>query len=126
MPGARGTSRAPIGTAVRGSRQGRARACHQCMRRPLPWPNILTPESVSHCAFMPPVQKGTVMHIANALTLVRRAPAQSEAPAAAPFRAAGPTRTASRANGIWTRKALPGGILLTVLILLGALLPMVF
>ncbi|MGD0429968.1 MAG: hypothetical protein ABSA58_02645 [Acetobacteraceae bacterium] len=75
---------------------------------------------------MPPVQKGTVMHIASALTLVRRAPAQSEAPGAAPFQTREPTRTVVQTTGIWTRKALPGGILLTVLILLGALLPMVF
>jgi hypothetical protein len=75
---------------------------------------------------MPPVQKGTIMHIASALTLVRRAPAQSEAPGAAPFQTAELTRTVARTTGIWTRKALPGGILLTILILLGALLPVVF
>lgn len=71
---------------------------------------------------MPPVQKGTIMHIASALTLVRRAPAQSEAP----FQTPEATRTVARTTGLWTRKALPGGILLTILILLGALLPVVF
>jgi hypothetical protein len=71
--------------------------------------------------------KGTVMHIASGLALVRREPSQSDI-------ATGRTRrlawlrtpgwiAATRAR---LRKLLPGVILLTVLVVLGALFPILF
>ena len=78
------------------------------------------------------------MHISSALTLVRRAPAQSDTPGAqgnAQGNAQGcgelrsvpsqtPEQTGTTRARVWS--ALPGGILLAILVLLGALLPVVF
>jgi len=70
------------------------------------------------------------MHISSALTLVRRAPAQSDT-----LRSQGrgdrgsipsKTREEARIPGTWVARALPGGILLAILVLLGALAPMIF
>jgi hypothetical protein len=73
------------------------------------------------------------MHIASALTVVRRAPVQSNAPAPrirasyampVPSEQADSRAPASRSSH-W-RAALPGAILLAVLALLGALFPILF
>jgi hypothetical protein len=84
----------------------------------------LIPESVAVRAKTNKKQKGTVMHIASGLALVRRDPAQSDK---ATKRVAGlltPERaSATRAR---LRKILPGAILLAVLAMLGALFPILF
>jgi hypothetical protein len=67
---------------------------------------------------VPLVHKGIIMHISSALTLVRRAPAQSDTQ--------GPARDNAGPTGGRMRKAVPGLILLTILALLGALFPMIF
>jgi hypothetical protein len=74
--------------------------------------------------------KGTVMHIASGLTLVRRNPAQSEIanpPILRPGWLAWP-RTPERAVAARAKLAriLPGAVLLTALALLGALFPILF
>jgi hypothetical protein len=70
------------------------------------------------------------MHISSALTLVRRAPAQSDTPRSQGFGELGsiPLKTAeqSRIPNAWVTRVLPGGILLAILVLLGALAPMIF
>jgi hypothetical protein len=75
-------------------------------------------------------QKGTVMHIASGLALVRRDPAQSDIATARSGRLGGLVRwpTPERAGAIRTRlrKILPGAILLTVLAALGAMFPILF
>ena len=74
------------------------------------------------------------MHISSALTLVRRAPAQSDTPGdqgkaqecgelrSVPSQT--PEQSGTTRARVWN--ALPGGILLAILLLLGALLPVVF
>ena len=96
-----GTAPKATGTVPRATRQARRRRQWKC-------------RIGGRCAYMPVIQKGIVMHISSALTLVRRAPAQSEEPAQVE-----PARS-------WARKVLPGVILLIVLALLGALLPVGF
>jgi hypothetical protein len=70
------------------------------------------------------------MHISSALTLVRRAPAQSDAPRSQECGQLGsiPLKTAEQTGNpaAWLARALPGGILLAILVLLGALAPMIF
>ena len=70
------------------------------------------------------------MHVASALTFVRRSPALSDVPGspsnATPSPSPHPTPVGAEPTRIWARKALPGGILLAVLVLLGALFPMIF
>jgi hypothetical protein len=70
------------------------------------------------------------MHISSALTLVRRAPAQSDAPQSKECGELGsiPLKTAKQLTipNAWVARALPGGILLAILVLLGALAPMIF
>jgi hypothetical protein len=89
---------------------------------------------------MPVIQKGTTMHIASASALVRRAPAQTDARqpdsqgpdipgpqgglAPRPVRDQGPTHADPTRS--WAKRFLPGAILLTVLAVLGALLPLLF
>jgi hypothetical protein len=112
----------PIGTAVRRLRQEPANR----VQPPVP-PGKRVPESVAVGAKIGRKQKGTVMHIASGLALVRRDPAQSDrttggAARRAWFRTPGQIG-ASRAR---LRKMLPGAILLIVLALLGALFPIVF
>jgi hypothetical protein len=63
------------------------------------------------------------MHIASALSIVRRAPVQSDAPAPQTRVRFLAPRPATKAT--W-RAALPGAILLTVLALLGGLFPILF
>jgi hypothetical protein len=67
------------------------------------------------------------MHIASGLALVRRDPAQSDI---ATGRVAGSGRLLTPeqadATGSRLRKMLPGAVLLAVLVLLGALFPIVF
>jgi hypothetical protein len=79
-----------------------------------------TTESVWRCAYVPAVRKDTTMHIASALTVVRRVPVQSDVPMARGHRATGQHRDAG-----W-RKIMPGAILLAVLVLLGGLFPALF
>jgi hypothetical protein len=87
----------------------------------------LIPESVAVRANIGQEQKGTVMHIASGLTFVRRHPAQSDSVGQ---RVGGLAwlRTPEQIDAIraWLRKMLPGAILLTVLVVLGALFPIVF
>jgi hypothetical protein len=94
------------------------------------------PESVADRAKSYRKQKGTVMHIASGLALVRRNPAQSDAAAGQPNTGAA-TGTAIGLAWRWTpaqvgatrarlRKMLPGAILLMALVLLGALFPVLF
>jgi hypothetical protein len=87
----------------------------------------LIPESVAVRANIGQEQKGTVMHIASGLTFVRRHPAQSDSVGQ---RVGGLAwlRTPEQIDAIraWLRKKLPGAILLTVLVVLGALFPIVF
>ena len=64
------------------------------------------------------------MHISSALTLVRRAPAQSAVPESRDHGRASPVP--APAKTAWARKALPGGVVLTLLAILGALFPIVF
>jgi hypothetical protein len=79
---------------------------------------------------MEPLQQGTVMHIASGLALVKRNPAQSDIPIARAGRAPrfARFRTPEQTGAIraWLRKILPGAILLTVLVLLGALFPTLY
>jgi hypothetical protein len=63
------------------------------------------------------------MHIASALTVVRRVPVQSDIPVARGHRVPGQDRETAAAG--W-RKIMPGAILLTVLVLLGGLFPFLF
>jgi len=67
------------------------------------------------------------MHIASGLTFVRRHPAQSDSVGQ---RVGGLAwlRTPEQIDAIraWLRKMLPGAILLTMLVVLGALFPIVF
>jgi hypothetical protein len=70
------------------------------------------------------------MHIASALTVVRRAPVQSDAPAPqalAPPSSIGmpPIATPATRAPSW-RTALPGAILIAALALLGGLFPILF
>ena len=115
-----------IGTAVSQLRQEPA------VRIPVVAPagtlSKLIPESVAVRAKIGQEQKGTVMHIASGLTLVRRNPAQSEISVGQ--RVAGwpgcGRRSRSTQSRAKLRKILPGAILLTVLVVLGALFPIVF
>ena len=70
------------------------------------------------------------MHIASGLALVKRDPAQSDRAAARTRRVAGIGRllTSDQADATRgrLRKILPGAILLTVLVMLGALFPILF
>ena len=67
------------------------------------------------------------MHIASGLTLVRREPAQSDIATRRTAQAAW-LRTPDQVDAIRVRlrKMLPGAILLTVLVVLGALFPVLF
>jgi hypothetical protein len=84
----------------------------------------LIPESVAVRAKTDQEQKGTVMHIASGLALVRRDRVQSDIATARSGRltwlGAPKQFGATRAR---LRKMLPGAILLTALVLLGALFP---
>ena len=78
---------------------------------------------------MSPIQKGSTMHIASALTLVRRSPAldvpgsgDADTLGPAPGNAPPPTEVAPSR----VRKALPGAVLIAALVLLGALFPLAF
>jgi hypothetical protein len=90
----------------------------------------LIPESVAVRAKTNEQQKGMVMHIASGLALVRRDPAQSDAATARTRRMGWPgwllTPDQADATRARLRKLLPGTILLTVLVLLGALFPILF
>jgi hypothetical protein len=72
------------------------------------------------------IHKGVTMHIASALTVVRRATVQSDSPGSRRLRP-GPALVlapeSAALSAAWRRKVLPGAILLTLLILLGGLLP---
>ncbi len=63
------------------------------------------------------------MHIASGLAFVRRETAQSDVVTEARWSRTPEQRNVTRA---WLRKILPGTILLTVLVLLGALFPILF
>ena len=67
------------------------------------------------------------MHIASGLTLVRRDPAQSDIATGRPAGRAW-SRTPEQVDAIRgrLRKMLPGATLLTVLVVLGALFPILF
>jgi hypothetical protein len=71
-----------------------------------------------------------VMHIASGLALVKRDPSQSDMAAVRTRRVAGPRwlPTPEQGDAIRARlrKMLPGAILLTVLVVLGALFPILF
>jgi len=66
------------------------------------------------------------MHISSALTLVRRAPVQSEVAMPRGQAVHGRLPVQAQPSGHWLKRALPGLILLTVLVLLGALFPVIF
>jgi hypothetical protein len=90
----------------------------------------LIPESVAVRAKTGKQQKGTVMHIASGLALVRRDPDQSDIAAGHPRRMGGLAWRWTPDHGGATRgrlrKMLPGAILLTVLVVLGAMFPILF
>jgi ATP-dependent exoDNAse (exonuclease V) beta subunit len=73
-------------------------------------------------------QKGAVMHIASGLALVKRDPAQSDIGTAHTRRMARVRWSPEQADALRARlrKMLPGAILLTALVLLGALFPILF
>jgi hypothetical protein len=90
----------------------------------------LISESVAVRAKTNSQQKGMVMHIASGLALVRRDPAQSDKATARTRRVIrlGWLRTPEQHGAMRSRlrKILPGAILLTILVVLGAMFPILF